>query len=72
MNRRTHLSAFAAMVFLSHAKAAEAFEDGAHVIDVAGYQRRPKAYGTHLSKAERRGKSYAELQDARERKGGER
>jgi hypothetical protein len=33
--------------------------------DVAGYQRRPEGYGVHLSKAERRGKSVAELQRLR-------
>jgi hypothetical protein len=33
--------------------------------DVAGYPPRPKGYGVHLSKAERKGKSFAEIQRMR-------
>lgn len=39
--------------------------------DVYGHRARPAAYGVHLSKAERRGKTYAELQALRwERRNG--
>jgi len=38
---------------------------GEEMPDVVGHPPRPKGYGVHLSKAERRGKSPAELQALR-------
>jgi hypothetical protein len=62
---RSHL---AMMTMLAHAMAAGAYE-GQHIEfpDVAGYPPRPEGYGVHLSKAERKGKTPAQLQAMRQK-----
>ena len=62
---RSHLGMLAMMTILAHGMVGAAYGNDA-LPDVAGYQRRPKAYGVHLSKADRKGKMWAELQAMRE------
>ena len=59
---RSAMMMTAMLAMMAPAVAGEALQD---LPDVAGYRRRPEGYGVHLSKAERRGKSVAELQRLR-------
>jgi hypothetical protein len=59
------LGTLAMMTILAHGLAAQAFENDDAPIQT-NHRIKPKSYGIHLSKAERKGKTWNEIQRMRE------